>query len=195
MLPCGLGLHSSHTKRMKSERLWNQVRNANRAVIFWQPFKFPGMNLSREQFFHIFQFLLWFKWAVPNMWITLSGIIQPVERETTDQNSGKPWRHFWKFLLRSRFFLFFESWILLLIKPVTWKIKSILWYFSNFSLSFLCWFSLPTMGLFLVSILVLAWQKKKIHSGFSVTKTLTNFLANQYKILKDAVQLLKIIAN
>ena len=37
--------------------------------------------------------------------------------------------------------------------------------------------------------------KKKIHSGFSVTKTLTNFLANQYKILKDAVQLLKIIAN
>ena len=48
------------------------------------------------------------------------------------------------------------------------------------------------MGLFLVSILVLVWQKK-IDSGFSVPKTLTNFLANQFKILKDAVKLFKII--
>lgn len=113
MLPCGFGLHSSHIKRTTSGRLWSQVRNANRAAIFWQPFKFPGMNLSREQFFHIFQFLLWFKWAVPNMWITFSAIIQPVERATTDQNSGKPQRHFWKFLLSSSSFFFF--WVLNLV--------------------------------------------------------------------------------
>lgn len=83
-LPLGFSLHSSHIRRAslggceaRSEMLTNITATFLGALqVVWQCF-------------HIFQFLLWFNWAVPNMWITLSGKIQSVERAMDNKNPGK----------------------------------------------------------------------------------------------------------
>lgn len=90
ILPCGFGLHSSHIRRTSLGECEARSEMLTKQRCYWQPFKLPGMNLNIRQCFHnIFLLLMWFKWAVSNMWITLSGIIQPVERAMANKNSGK----------------------------------------------------------------------------------------------------------
>lgn len=94
MLPGGFGLHSSHIRRNSLGEREARSEMLTEQQCRWQLFKLPGMNLSMRQCFHIFLFLLWCKWVVPNIWITFSGILQSVEKAMANKNFRKLRSHF-----------------------------------------------------------------------------------------------------
>lgn len=149
-LPRGFGLHSSHIgrRRLGEHAAWPEMLTQQRGC--WRPIKLPGMNLSRGPCFHIFLFLLWFKWAAPNAWLTLSGILLCVAR--ANKNSGRLCSRFLQSLVGSSPFSCLECWILLLREPSCMKTgrNPLYGIASTFRLCFLCWYSSPIVSLLLV---------------------------------------------